>query len=544
MKSNNFFKNNFIYIFFFIYFLIGIYIIGDYGISIDEEFQRYSGFYWLNYILEFTQLEVLKTEVLFRLNDISGHTLPNPENFPFYGVTFDLPMAFLETILDIKDSRNFFLLRHYATFLIFFTSSIFFYLILKNRFYNNKIIILGLLLYITSPRIFGDSFYNNKDIVFLSLVTINVYFFFKIVDTLNFKNLAYLSIFSAIACSTRIVGIFIPLSFLFFLFLSKVNSKKSLLEILKITIFFSFLFFFFFFFFWPYLWSDPFLNLIYSFKIFSEYPANFKMLFNGQYIDSRFLPLSYVPVWIAITTPFITLLLSIFGYLLLSKRVFVRTVNIREQKIHNDFWRGDNEKKDFFIFFNFTLIFFYIILANSDLYNGWRHLYFLHIFMIYFACVAIYRFQIKIISKKFYFLILFVLVISNFYKIYKYHPFQGSYFNNYVINKKNFEADYWGLAGVQFISDIIGRNPNISKINIGVASYIPLERSLRMLKRNIAEKINIIGQDYENSDYIFNNNTSEVDKKKNNKYNIPKNFKLISEFYIEDLIIYQIYKKN
>ena len=182
-------------------------------------------------------------EVSTKLNNISGSTLPNPKNYPFYGVTFDLPLALLETVFQINESKNYYLLRHYANFLIFFVSTIFFFLILKNRFKEKNLIILGILLYISSPRIFGDSFYNNKDIIFLSFLTINIYFFFKTIDEINFKNIIYFSIFSALTCATRIVGIFIPLSFVLFFFVSKRKNRKSISNSWKYILFYIFLFF-------------------------------------------------------------------------------------------------------------------------------------------------------------------------------------------------------------------------------------------------------------------------------------------------------------
>ena len=57
--------------------------------------------------------------MFLKLNEIGGHTLPNPKNFPFYGVTFDLPLALIETLFNIQDSKNYFLLRHIANFSIF-----------------------------------------------------------------------------------------------------------------------------------------------------------------------------------------------------------------------------------------------------------------------------------------------------------------------------------------------------------------------------------------------------------------------------------------
>ena len=99
MKANNFSEKTIYYFLFGTYFLIGLLITDDFGISVDEEFHRYSGFYWLNYVLEFTPFNNLKAEVFLKLNEIGGHTLPNPKNYPFYGVTFDLPLALIETLI-------------------------------------------------------------------------------------------------------------------------------------------------------------------------------------------------------------------------------------------------------------------------------------------------------------------------------------------------------------------------------------------------------------------------------------------------------------
>ena len=125
MKAIKFFEKYSILLFFIIYFFTGFSVVDDYGISIDEEFQRYSGFYWLSYVLKFLPFDQLRSEVLLKLNDIGGFTLPNPIDYPFYGVAFDLPLAFIETIFNIIESKDYFILRHKITFLIFFISSIF-----------------------------------------------------------------------------------------------------------------------------------------------------------------------------------------------------------------------------------------------------------------------------------------------------------------------------------------------------------------------------------------------------------------------------------
>ena len=214
------------------------------------------------------------------------------------------------------------------------------------------------------------SFYNNKDIIFLSLVTITIYYFFRFLDKKNFKNLITLGIFSSLTCALRIVGIFIPLSLIIFLLVSKKEKKYSWQKVNKFIIVYLTIFFIFLIIFWPYLWSNPISNFLYSLEVFSKYPQEFQMMFNGEYVNSKYLPLSYLPIWIVVTTPLIIIFFSLLGYLNLLKRFFLRLISIKEKMITNDFWRSKKESKDFFIFLNFNLIFFYIILSNTDIYNG------------------------------------------------------------------------------------------------------------------------------------------------------------------------------
>lgn len=542
MKAINFLQKYFFIILFVIYFFIGISIVDNYGISIDEEFQRYSGLYWLNFVLDFLPFENLKINTFEKLNKISGFTLQRPEDYPLYGVIFDLPLAFFEVFFKIEDPKNYFLLRHTATFIIFFISSIYFYQILKVRFINKKIIFFGLLFFISSPRIFGDSFYNNKDLIFLSLVTISLYYFLNLLKNFNYKNIFLFSFFSAMTTAMRVLGIFFPVSYLFLILISKKLTKKKLLEIIYYFVpYFSFLILL-----WPYLWSDPINKFINTFLIFSNFVVKIQMLFNGEYVFSYLLPVSYLPIWIIITIPIIILATFFHGYLFIFKRAFARLVKIKNNTFLNDFWRGKRENLDIYIFFNFNLVFFYIILFNPTLFTGWRHLYFLHPFIIYMACVSVHILFLKFKKTNIIFHIVLLSALFNFYELVKFHPYQSLYFNSFVqgSKKKDFEIDYWGISGVKFLKELLVLDNSNRKISVATASYIPLERSLKLLNKEERNKFNIIGQDYSNADYIFNNNMSEVNKKIDEKYKIPSNFILMKEYSIDGFLIYQIYKNT
>ena len=127
-----------------------------------------------------------------------------------------------------------------------------------------------------------------------------------------------------------------------------------------------------------------------------------------------------------------------------------------------------------------------------------------------------------------------------------YHPYQNIYFNSLFNNNahKKFEVDYWGLSGRKFLEEILILEKNKKIITIGVASWLPLERSLKLLDKKDRLRIKIIGQELQNADYIYTNFISEVDKNSNDKYKIPSNFTKINEFILDNVTVYEVFKKS
>ena len=76
---------------------------------------------------------------------------------------------------------------HSVRSLLYFTI----YKLLLNRFSNINIALVGTLFYVLSPWIYASSFFNNKDLVFLSLKTIALYYCFKSLEKINYKNLIF-----------------------------------------------------------------------------------------------------------------------------------------------------------------------------------------------------------------------------------------------------------------------------------------------------------------------------------------------------------------
>mgnify|MGYP003729416623 CR=1 FL=1 len=198
-------------LYFFALLTVGYLIFPDYGISLDEDNTRISGFVSLKYIFE-----ILFPHLVNEIDKFTNIPSMTEWNEQGIGVIFDLPAAFLELIFNINDTRQYYLLRHFLNYLIFFFSVYFFFLIIKKRYESNYMAFLGSFFLILSPRIFADSFYNNKDLIFLSLFIISLYYALKFLENANIKNTILFSLTSSLATDIRILGIILPIIIIFF----------------------------------------------------------------------------------------------------------------------------------------------------------------------------------------------------------------------------------------------------------------------------------------------------------------------------------------
>ena len=81
-------------------------------------------------------------------------------------------------------------------------------------------------------------------------------------------------------------------------------------------------------------------------------------------------------------------------------------------------------------------------------------------------------------------------------------------------------------------------------LNIATASWTPLEDARSLIPKNEWKRLNFVGNEFENADFIYSNFYYEVNTTFNKKYKIPKNFSLYKTLIIDGTRIYSIYKKN
>ena len=532
---NNKLKNIFIYLTFILIFIVGILSFSDYGVAVDEWDLKILGIINANYLLEIFNFDPINFKsILPNLNEYYGST---------HGPIFVTLMSLVENIFNIEDSDKIFLLRHYINHLIFFISLIYFFLLVNNRYSDWKMGLIGAIFIFLTPRIFAHSFFNYKDILFLSLTIINLYYGICFLKKTNFKNIILFSLTASFATNIRVIGLMIPVIIILVHYIEVLRDNKKNSQAIFFLIFFTLLFTYLF---WPYLWSDPISKLYEIINRLSSYGWTGYNFYLGEYIKATNLPWHYFFIWIGITTPIFFLVLFLLGIFSYIFRLVKRLLNISENLENlNDLWRGKKESEDFIFLICLTIPIMIVVLLGSPLYNGWRHLFFLYPFFILFSLRGLYLIKILFLKKKLFifYLIVTASILNVAYTNYKYHPYQNNYFN-FLAGKeanKRFDTDYWGLSNKQAIEKILDNEKNFP-VKVASVSQISLENSMDIF--DINKKKKVIVTSVLEADYIIDNYIYWYGTKAKKKAKIPKDFKLFFEKIIDENKIYSIYRKG
>lgn len=514
-------------IFFFSYFIIGMSLVKDYGVSSDEYSSRIKGFVTLKYLGDKIAPDLTK-----KIKKNKNIPDLNKYEQKIYGVVFEAPASFLEIIFKISDKKNQFLLKHYMNFIVFFIATIFFYRILLMRFKLPGLALIGTCYLILSPRIFANSFYNNKDLVFLSFFIIASFYAIKFIQKQTFKNAIFFAIFSALAIDVRVLGIAIPFTVLSINLLKNLYHKefKKNLNVNILSIIFTICAVIIF---WPYLWSAPVKNFLFAFNGMANFEIETFNLFFEKYINAKNVKWDFIPLWIFITTPPLYLVSFLLGLIVFIKNS-IRSNEYRDNKFYVDLF--------FLLTFFGPLI--AVIIFNSTLYNGWRQLYFIYPSMIFISLLTLNYINtfnnIKFIKIIYLSIIIYLFTITIWMT--KNHPYQYVYFNN-LINKtelnKKFDLDYWGLSYKQNFEFLL-KNENEKEFNIYNLSHNKLFYPLFSLNEKNRNKFNVVSN-LADAKYIFTN--FYMDRDLIDKFDLS-NYYILNEIIVDGYSVNRIYKKK
>ena len=323
-------KKNFFIYFVFFFTLLGIYFSLLTGITHDEQYDLYVWQANQNIILNTIFNEEFDTSFLTGGSKYYGsgfHLL----SFPIENLIQKIPF-----ILNFDLETNILLSKHASVFIFFIVSSFFVRKILKLITENNLCSNIGSVFYLLYPYLLGHSFFNIKDIPFMSVWLVNTFLIIKILDGIFNKILVKkkafitLGILTAYLLSLRISGILIFIEYLIFFIFYLNNFNIKFLNFLKPNVknIFIFLtsFIFFSFLFYPGFWLDP-LKFLDAFKFMSQHIQTACTVTLGDCMKAQNLPTSYIFIWSFFKLPLIILFgLLIFPFL--EKKLFSQKTNI------------------------------------------------------------------------------------------------------------------------------------------------------------------------------------------------------------------------
>ena len=335
--------------------------------------------------------------------------------------------------------------------------------------------------------------------VFSTFVIATAYFAFKFIleEKNRYKNAVFLGIFTAFACNTRVVGLFLPfLALIFYIIVLLKEGKYKDYKVYLPAITAVLVFFAVFIIITPATWSGLFEYFKYNLSNsadFTRWNGTVYYLNKFYTAQTQSLPWHYLPVMIIVTTPPLILLfilsgISVLIYTLVKKNFTKRTLLLTV------------------LLASSILPLIFAIVSGSRVYNGWRHFYFIYPSLVICAAYGIRFFVenknelIKKISQVVVCAAVIIGIIQSCFII----PHGYAY---YAFASKSFEGDYWNISSTECIVELLeGKDGQISITYSDKHSAAGLENAVLYLPSEMRERITVCGS-IDGADYVFVNPT-------------------------------------
>ena len=429
-----------------LFLLAGLALAGDYGVNQDEQRQREIATVNLNYIL-------------------GQDPTDNPPLKPsdrFYGVAFELPLLLAERLPGMADYYQVHRLRLTLTHLFFIIAAFCCYRLAYHLFGNRLVAILALLLFLLHPRIYAHSYLNSKDLPFLSMFVIALYLLERAFRRDTMAAFALLGVATGLLVNLRMAGIMLlpaalALRGLDLFYAAPWSERKHILLTAGLFALTAGLTFYAV---TPNAWANPADYLASGLALTVNHPNVGPVLFQGEWISSGQLPPHYLVTWFGITTPPLVLLLGFIGIAVALARGLARPGAL-----------FCNSRRRFLLLLLlcFLLPPLAAALLDSNLFNGWRHFYFVYGPFCLLAALG-GGWLLAALSRQrrgragLYALAGLGLGLALF-QMAQLHPLQYSYFNFLVDRatpeylRTQYRLDYWDLAFRDGLEYLLDRHP-------------------------------------------------------------------------------------
>ena len=463
-----------------LFLLVGLALVGDYGIGADQQTQRRIATANMDYILG-------RADGILVSNGREG-LVPSDR---FYGVAFELPLLLAERLLGREDLYYVNRLRLTLTHLFFIIGGYFCYRLAYRLFASRLLAVLALLLFLLHPRIYGHSFINSKDLPFLSMFVIALYLLERAFRRDTMGAFVLLGIGVGLLANLRIMGIMlfpavIALRGLDWFYAGGGPERKRILLTGGLFLLAAGLA-------WyavtPYAWPNPIGHLLGSLDLTANHPTIVLQLFQGEWIPSDQLPRRYLPVWFGSTAPPLLLLLGGCG---------VAAAVAGACRWPGAIFRNGRRRFLLLLLATGLLPALAVVMLGSHQHDDWRHLYFIHapgsllaaggLGGLTAALAGRRRWRVGVYGLAGLGLALLLLQMAQL------HPLQYVYFNFLVDRttpghlRKEYTMDFWQLAQWPALQYLLERHP-------GETLFLRLEHSglLKVLAPAARQRLQLPG---------------------------------------------------
>ena len=395
--------------------------------------------------------------------------LPTNHN-KFYGAAFEVLPLLVERIAGLDDTRAIYLTRHLMTHLLFIAAGFCGYLLAYRMTGSRLLGLFAMLLFLLHPRMYAHSFFNSKDLPFLSMFMIalcSVQWAFRKGTAPAF---VVCGAAVAILVNIRIMGVMLVPAVLAMRVCDayyagggterrRVIVTGAAFALAAAGIYYASM---------PYLWGDPITRFGEMLTVFYRHPIRTFELFRGQYVNAANLPALYLPVWIAITTPVWALLLVGAG-----------TVGICGSAVRQAgaVLRNTALRFELFLVAGAALPIIAVIALQSVMSADWRHMYFLWAPLCLLAAVGLLKVgggglavlschcgagRYRALARVSLAALVALALAGAIVELIRLHPYQHFYFNRLVDRttpeylKTQYETNPYNTArleGIQYILD-------------------------------------------------------------------------------------------
>lgn len=429
----------------------------------------------------------------------------------------------------------------YIYFLVFCGVAALF-LLLKEMFGSFKIAAPSTAMFFFTPRIFGESHYNNKDMVLLSLVLCVFYFGWKLLKERSWKYVVAFSLAGSLAANMKVIGIFIwglvglyALSVIFYerRFDRKMFGKMITCIFLTGAFFAALT---------PACWDGLREFLVYLLESAKNFRWNDYIFFEGTMYNKSItgIPRKYLPVIILLTVPVGILLLALIGMFIVVFRLCKKPAEF-----------FGNAGYSFIMILAGAVPLAYAVLSGTPVYNGWRHFYFCYasaIIAVSWGVSLLLRVAQKYQKRLWADVVLAVYIGILAVGIAVNYPQEYAYYNFLAGEdiESKYELDYWDMSFKQAYGMILKHAAEEDvKMKIGTISnpaFWGLEAQLEAMPEERRMRVGLCDE-WQDAEYLIINPTYAHMYGSGEYEWIKQNYRLVDVISSYGNAICEIYQK-